>query len=369
MFTARKVITFLVLLLHVAQQVQPSAACPKQCKCTNTNVICSSRGLTSVPDGIPPNTTILDLSGNTFLILDTAFNLTELQLLNLDKCGIKELLPNLFKGLANLRALYLEGNRIETLKRDTFSGITFVHVRGSVGCLGYRKGCMLDLRKNPIGSINTGAFRSTLRPSIILGGEPNSTLTIENRAFESLKEASIVIENVADLVFKAFAFDGCSEPHLIRILNSGMAMLYNFAFSGIDRIEEFEIRNCTIGEFPNGLFHKTSFHGELNRLSILWSNIMTEIPYMAFYGIGVRSISIAYNTMPAFGNFVFFGMKFYSLEIAHTHQESLRMELNGIKGASGGVSIRNNSFSGIDKTHSLVAVTSTDCISSIIIKI
>ncbi|XP_064621400.1 slit homolog 1 protein-like isoform X2 [Lineus longissimus] len=353
--------TAMFVLLNVAQYFQPSAACPKECTClTNGYVNCSSRGLTSVPDGIPPNTTILDLSGNTFSsIPDTAFNLTELQVLNLGKCGIRELPPNLFKGLANLRALNLQENRIETLKRDTFAGITFVPEYRRMCFLGKEdRQCILDLRKNPIKSIKAGAFRSTLHPRIYIGDEPTTTLTIENRAFESLKRANIVITNVADLVFETSAFEGCFEPRIIRIVDSGMDTLSHKAFGGITRVTYVEIDNCTIGEFPKALFLGTTFQGRdnyvaENAISIRRSTIKTVIPYMAFAGTDVRSISITENTMHGFANFTFYGMKLYSLNIAmntFTHQDSLRpYKLSGIQEALLGIFIQNNSFNVIDK--------------------
>jgi len=77
----------------------PAVRCPRACFCNSPShiVYCSRRGLTAIPDGVPPDTLQLNLNGNLFgWTTVTRSNVSRypiLEHLYLSECGLENIEP------------------------------------------------------------------------------------------------------------------------------------------------------------------------------------------------------------------------------------------------------------------------------------
>ncbi|XP_036361051.1 leucine-rich repeat-containing protein 4-like [Octopus sinensis] len=112
-----------VLLLFMRPFLESHAASDicSICKCeySKTTIDCSSRGLTSVPQPIPPNVQSLDLNSNSIenIQSDTFQNLSSLMTLVLENNNIVKIEVNIFRDLPSLMTLLLNDNNIETIEK------------------------------------------------------------------------------------------------------------------------------------------------------------------------------------------------------------------------------------------------------------
>lgn len=117
------------------------------CRCSkDQNFFCTNMGLRKLPEKIPLNTTILDISGNSFTDLkktDFPF-MPQLTLLVLSSSGIKSLGEDVFGNLPRLKSLYLQGNEIRHIAANTFGNSTYLR--------------NIYLSHNPLQSISPDAF-------------------------------------------------------------------------------------------------------------------------------------------------------------------------------------------------------------------
>ncbi|XP_008049462.1 immunoglobulin superfamily member 10 isoform X1 [Carlito syrichta] len=101
-------------------------ACPRRCACyMSTEVHCTFRYLTSIPDGIPPNVERINLGYNSLArLIETDFSgLNKLELLMLHSNGIHTIPDKTFSDLQALQVLKMSYNKVRTLQKDTFYGL------------------------------------------------------------------------------------------------------------------------------------------------------------------------------------------------------------------------------------------------------
>nr|AIO11810.1 variable lymphocyte receptor type A [Petromyzon marinus] len=144
----------LILLVIVLASSRPGSASWKTCEtvtgCTcnegKKEVDCQSKDLTSVPPGIPCDTTKLNFQYNSLVQLSSnAFQgLTKLTWLALDYIQIASLPAGLFDQLRELKDLYLGSNQLKSLPPGVFDRLT--------------KLTLLNLGSNQLQSIPSGAF-------------------------------------------------------------------------------------------------------------------------------------------------------------------------------------------------------------------
>ncbi|XP_039096910.1 immunoglobulin superfamily member 10 [Hyaena hyaena] len=122
-----KGITHLLVFSVLCLAASPgSKACPRRCACyVPTEVHCTFRYLTSIPDSIPPNVERINLGYNSLARLtETDFSgLTKLELLMLHSNGIHTIPAKAFSDLQALQVLKMSYNKIRKLQKDTFFGL------------------------------------------------------------------------------------------------------------------------------------------------------------------------------------------------------------------------------------------------------
>ncbi|XP_067451016.1 immunoglobulin superfamily member 10 [Thunnus thynnus] len=148
-------------LLFLAAVLPTSGDCPKSCACyVPTEVHCTFRYLTAIPDHIQPAVERINLGYNSITVLgendlsglenlellmlhsntihsieDRAFqDLKSLQVLKMSYNKVKEINKETFKGLDSLLRLHMGHNNIEFISPEAFYGLTnlqLVHLEGN----------------------------------------------------------------------------------------------------------------------------------------------------------------------------------------------------------------------------------------------
>ncbi|XP_050297243.1 leucine-rich repeat-containing protein 24-like isoform X2 [Anthonomus grandis grandis] len=112
--------TFLLLVTIISSSNSSSSSnCPPFCTCKYQTVECIGKGLSSVPEGIDPDTRILDLSGNTFPYMEPgtfhSAGLINVQKLFVNRCRIRIIPGEAFRGLQDLLELDLSRNMLKNV--------------------------------------------------------------------------------------------------------------------------------------------------------------------------------------------------------------------------------------------------------------
>uniref|UniRef100_A0A8D3DGC8 Slit homolog 2 (Drosophila) n=1 Tax=Scophthalmus maximus TaxID=52904 RepID=A0A8D3DGC8_SCOMX len=104
----------------------PVLRCPAECSCLDTVVRCSNKGLTTLPKGLPKETTELDLSNNQISTLSnhSLSNMSELLTLILSYNRLRCIPVRAFDGLKSLRLLSLHGNDISLIPEGAFKDLS-----------------------------------------------------------------------------------------------------------------------------------------------------------------------------------------------------------------------------------------------------
>lgn len=160
--------------------VTVTAACPDACICKwkggKQTVECVNKGLVALPEGIDPETQVLDLSGSTLQILHrTLFQrlgLVNLQRVYLARSRLGHLDDLTFQGLTNLVELDLSDNMLTSVPVAALAELPAL--------------MRLSLARNPLRRVNADSFR-TLRYLTTLELSHCQIDAVEAGAFEGLK--------------------------------------------------------------------------------------------------------------------------------------------------------------------------------------
>ncbi|XP_066945445.1 leucine-rich repeat-containing protein 24-like [Macrobrachium rosenbergii] len=169
----------LVIALTLAMADGALGACPHACVCKwkggKQTVECVNKGLTTIPAGIDHGTQVLDMKGNSLVILShekfKMMGLTNLQRIYVSHCKLVQLDDVAFRGLTNLVELDLSNNDLTLVPEAALDHIPAL--------------MRLQLSNNPITKVKNGAFRGL---KYLTSLEMTSCMiqTIEPLAFQGL---------------------------------------------------------------------------------------------------------------------------------------------------------------------------------------
>ncbi|KAK7503075.1 hypothetical protein BaRGS_00005701 [Batillaria attramentaria] len=148
--------------------------CPEECACFHggseyvkmyTHVVCGSRNLTEIPDGVPARATHVRLDGNnlTFLPSDSLTHMADCMFLYLNNNQLVTIQPGSFENLHDLIVLDLSHNLLSEIEERTFGTM--------------RSLTELYLQSNQIAYIHPNAFQ---------GLEALSTLRLDHNHLQSI---------------------------------------------------------------------------------------------------------------------------------------------------------------------------------------
>ncbi|CAF93423.1 unnamed protein product, partial [Tetraodon nigroviridis] len=115
-------------LAFVAVFVGSTLGCPSRCECSAQTkaVVCHRKRMPTIPDGVPTETRLLDLSKNKLTMInpDDFINFPGLEELDLSGNIISYVEPGAFNALFNMHSLSLKSNRIKLIPLGVFAGLT-----------------------------------------------------------------------------------------------------------------------------------------------------------------------------------------------------------------------------------------------------
>ncbi|KAG2466386.1 leucine-rich repeat and immunoglobulin-like domain-containing nogo receptor-interacting protein 2 [Polypterus senegalus] len=247
--------------------VSSAVGCPARCECSaqNKSVICHRKRLVAVPEGIPIETKILDLSKNKLksVIPDEFASYPQLEELDLSDNIIGNVEPGSFNSLFNLRSLRLKSNRIKLIPLGVFSGLS--NLTG------------LDISENKIVILLDYMFQDLHNLKSLEVGD-NDLVYISHRAFSGLQSLEQLTLEKCNLT--AVPTEALSHLHnlsRLRLRFLSINSLHPYAFKKLFRLRHLEIDNWPmLDAVPANSFYSLN----LSSLSITNTNL-SAVPFLA----------------------------------------------------------------------------------------
>ncbi|XP_036432678.1 leucine-rich repeat-containing protein 4 [Colossoma macropomum] len=281
---ARKAALLCVVFLMVQVSVEVAAGaagpqgCPPVCSCSNqlSKVVCTRRGLTRVPPGIPTNTRHLNLMENSIEAVqaDSFRHLHHLEVLQLGRNAIRQIEVGAFNGLTSLNTLELFDNRLTVVPSGAFEYLSKLRE--------------LWLRNNPIESIPSYAFNRVPSLMRLDLGELRKLEYISDGAFEGLVNLKYLnlgmcnirgeMPNLNPLLaleeleisenffpeIKPSSFKGLTSLKKLWIMNSKIGLIERNAFDDLTSLVELNLAHNNLSSLPHDLFAPLKYLVELH---------------------------------------------------------------------------------------------------------
>ncbi|XP_067086312.1 leucine-rich repeat and immunoglobulin-like domain-containing nogo receptor-interacting protein 3a [Osmerus mordax] len=213
----------LLLLALNPTQGQGGQGCPQRCECLARirSVSCQGKRFSTLPEGIPSDTRLLDLSGNRLRWVEHGDLLpySRLEELDLSNNSISVLEPNAFASLTRLRVLSLRANQLKLVPMGVFSrlgNLTNLDLSGNnmVVLLDYtfqdlRSLKQLEVGDNDLVYISNKAF---------LGLVGLNELTIERCNLTSISSQSLsYLRGLVTLRLRHLSISGLEEQNFRKL--------------------------------------------------------------------------------------------------------------------------------------------------------
>ncbi|XP_035024374.1 leucine-rich repeat and immunoglobulin-like domain-containing nogo receptor-interacting protein 2b [Hippoglossus stenolepis] len=216
----------LVLLL-----VSSAFSCPARCECSaqSKSVSCHRKRLPTIPEGIPIETRVLDLSKNKLRIVtpDNFSSFQQLEDLDLSDNLISVVEPGSFRSQLALRSLSFRSNVLQLIPAGVLSGLTNL--------------TRLDISHNRLVVLLDHAFQDLRRLSSLEVGD-NELVFISQRAFTGLLGLQILTLERSNLtVVPTEALAHLHSLVELRMRYLSISFLKPFSFKRLSRLRTLEI--------------------------------------------------------------------------------------------------------------------------------
>ncbi|XP_075995664.1 leucine-rich repeat and immunoglobulin-like domain-containing nogo receptor-interacting protein 1 [Genypterus blacodes] len=276
----RGVFYLLAAILTLTSQTR--SPCPQTCRC-NTAVLevnCSGHQLTTVPNALPKDSKLLNLTDNKIKALaqQQFQTLTQLRELDLSDNILVIIEAEAFLGLQNLRTLHLARNRLKIIPVGAFAGLTKLQ--------------LLDISSNDILVFLDFTFRDLAALRCVKACD-NDLVFISRHAFNGLsclRELHLDGFNLTAVPTEALTqLNGLTRLHfhLFRIVS-----LPNYSFHHLGHLKELIVSHWPQLETLAG----NSLFG-LNLTSLTISNCnLSAVPYVALHHLVYLSfLDLSFN--------------------------------------------------------------------------
>ncbi|KAJ8394365.1 hypothetical protein AAFF_G00047720 [Aldrovandia affinis] len=270
-------------------------SCPVVCSCSNqfSKVVCTRRGLSRVPPGIPSNTRHLNLMENGIELIqaDTFRHLHHLERLQLGRNSIRQIEVGAFNGLTSLNTLELFDNRLTVVPSGAFEYLSKLRE--------------LWLRNNPIESIPSYAFNRVPSLMRLDLGELRKLEYISDGAFEglyNLKYLNLGMCNIREMPIltplvgleeleisenhfpeiKPGCFRGLKSLKKLWIMNSQISLIERNAFDDVASLVELNLAHNNLSSLPHDLFAPLRYLVELHLHHNPW-NCDCEVVWLSWW--------------------------------------------------------------------------------------
>uniref|UniRef100_A0A8C7ZT93 Ig-like domain-containing protein n=1 Tax=Oryzias sinensis TaxID=183150 RepID=A0A8C7ZT93_9TELE len=259
-----------------------SQACPPRCECSAQlrSVSCQRRRLVNIPEGIPTETRLLDLSRNRLRWVQ-AGDLSpypRLEEVDLSENLIATLEPNAFSALQNLKVLKLRGNQLKLVPMGAFA---------KLGNL-----TSLDLSENKMVILLDYTFQDLRNLKHLEVGD-NDLVYISHKAFSGL----LGLEDLTIERCNLTSISGQTLSYLRSLVTLHLRHLSIIALEDQNFRKLYSLRGLEIDHWPYlEYISPLSFQGlDLHWLSITNTNI-TSVPSSSFKNmVHLTHLNLSYN--------------------------------------------------------------------------
>lgn len=251
--------------------VSSALSCPARCECSaqTKSVSCHRKRLPSIPEGIPIETRVLDLSKNKLRLItpDNFSSFHQLEDLDLSDNLISVVEPGSFRNQLALHSLNFRSNLLQLVPAGVLSGLTNL--------------TRLDLSHNRLVVLLDHAFQDLRRLTSLQVGD-NELVFISQRAFTGLLGLQrLTLERSNLTVVPTDALAHLHSLVELRMRSLSISFLKEFSFKRLSRLRHLEIDFWPwLDTLP-----RHSLHG-LNLTSLF----ITNTNLSAFPGAALRSL-------------------------------------------------------------------------------
>ncbi|XP_028299136.1 leucine-rich repeat and immunoglobulin-like domain-containing nogo receptor-interacting protein 1-B [Gouania willdenowi] len=281
-----------------------TTGCPSRCDCNGPerSVVCHRRRMASLPEGIPTETKLLDLSKNRLKALgpEEFINYPQLEELQLNENIISSIEPGAFGNLANLRTLGLRDNQLKLIQLGVFTGLTNL--------------TQLDISENKLVILLDYMFQELYNLRALEVGD-NDLVFISPRSFHGLSNLESL--NIEGSNLGSVPTDALSHLHglmSLRLRYLNVTALRDYSFKRL-----YRLRALDIAQMPalDTITPKCLFGLNLTSLSITSCNL-TSIPYQAISHLRhLRLLNLSFNPiLTVEGNHLFHLQKLQAFHLS-----------------------------------------------------
>ncbi|XP_030597475.1 leucine-rich repeat and immunoglobulin-like domain-containing nogo receptor-interacting protein 1 [Archocentrus centrarchus] len=258
-----------LLAAGVALTSETHWLCPSSCRCNATvlELNCSLSQLTRVPDGLPQEAKLLNLTHNAIKTLarQQFHALTKLLDLDLSNNLLVIIEVEAFLGLQSLRTLRLSHNHLKIIPVGAFASLTNLQ--------------LLDISSNQILVFLDFTFRE-LAALRFMKAADNDVVYISHQAFTGLTSLQELHLDGCNLT--AMPTEALTQLSVLRSLHFhrlGLTALPNYSFSHLVHLKELVISHCPWLESLSG---NSLFGLNLTSLTIKHGNL-SAFPYIPLH--------------------------------------------------------------------------------------
>uniref|UniRef100_UPI0037E8AA4E leucine-rich repeat and immunoglobulin-like domain-containing nogo receptor-interacting protein 1-B n=1 Tax=Semicossyphus pulcher TaxID=241346 RepID=UPI0037E8AA4E len=272
-----------ILILMLGTVLSGSTTgCPSRCDCNGQerSVVCHRRRLAALPEGIPTETKLLDLSKNRLKTVgpEEFINYPQLEELQLNENTISSIEPGAFSNLMNLRILGLRSNQLKLIQLGVFTGLTNL--------------TQLDISENKIVILLDYMFQELYNLRALEVGD-NDLVFISPRSFHGLSNLESL--NIEGCNLPSVPTDALSHLHnllSLRLRYLNVTVIRDYSFKRLYRLRVLEISHMPA---LDTMTSKCLFGLNLTSLSITNCNL-TAIPYQAISHLRyLRFLNLSFN--------------------------------------------------------------------------
>ncbi|XP_072260965.1 leucine-rich repeat and immunoglobulin-like domain-containing nogo receptor-interacting protein 3 isoform X2 [Pyxicephalus adspersus] len=274
--------SILVFNLLLLCSEENALGCPARCECTPQirSVDCHRKRLSAIPDGIPSETKLLDLSKNRIRCLNPGEFLffPRLEELDLSENVISVIEPGAFANLFWLQTLKLKGNQLKLIPAGVFNKLCNL--------------TLLDISENKIVILLDFMFQDLQNLKSLEVGD-NELLYISQKAFFGLVGLEqLTIEKCNLTTISTDSLSYLQGLEILKLCHLGISNLEDQNFRKLSSLKQLEIDSWTFLEDVC----PTAFQGlNLTSLSITYTNL-TSVPVAALKSLTyLEYLNLSYN--------------------------------------------------------------------------
>ncbi|XP_057705628.1 leucine-rich repeat and immunoglobulin-like domain-containing nogo receptor-interacting protein 2 [Corythoichthys intestinalis] len=259
-----------------------SLGCPSRCECSAQTkaVVCHRKRMPAIPDGIPGETRILDLSKNKLTMInpDDFVAFPSLEELDLSGNIISYVEPGAFNALFGMHSLSLKSNRIKLIPLGVFSGLANL--------------TRLDVSDNKIVILLDYMFQDLHNLKFLEVGD-NDLVYISHRAFSGLLSLeTLALERCNLTVVPSEALSHLHNLVSLHLRYLSISTLHPYSFKKLFRLRHLEIDNWpSLDHVPANTLHGLN----LTTLSVTNTNL-SSFPYQALKHLPyLTHLNLSYN--------------------------------------------------------------------------